>query len=364
LWLIAAPADAALTDGPRLAAIYDAILNAGFDRAEQELVRACPPVPAEACETMRLASLWWQILMNPESRRLDSRFERAADAAVASTRRWTEREPKRGEAWFYVAAAHAPLAQWRVLRGQRLAAARDGKRIKDALERALALDPSLHDAYFGIGLYHYYADVAPSGLKILRFLLLLPGGDRQRGMAEMRQARDRGQLLQGEADFQLHYLYLWYERQPQRALDLLRSLDARYPANPVFLQRIAEVHDDYLHDDVASLATWRALLARARRESVHAPARVEIRARLGIAARLIDLSQADRALADIEKLVAERPTDPHGGLARAYFLLGAARDQLGMRDLARTAYRNAIAHAPPDDPSRVTARARAALRSR
>jgi hypothetical protein len=364
LWLMAAPVDGALTDGPRLAAIYEAILNARFDRAEQELVRACPPAPAEACGTIRVASLWWQILVNPESRVLDERFERAAEAAIASTRRWSEREPTRGEAWFYFAAAHAPLAQWRVLRGERLAAARHGKRIKDALERALTLDPSLHDAYFGIGLYHYYADVAPGALKFLRFLLLLPGGDRQRGLTEMLQARDRGQLLQGEADFQMHYLYLWYERQPHRALELLRSLDARYPANPVFLQRIADVYDEYLHDDAASLATWRALLARAREESVHAPASVEIRARLGIAARLIDLSQAQQAIADIETIVAQRPSDPYGGLARAYLLLGAARDQLGMPDLARSAYRNAIAHAPPDDPARVSARARAALRRR
>ncbi len=67
------------------------------------------------------------------------------------------------------------------LRGERLAAARDGKRIKDALERALALDPGLQDAYFGLGLYHYYADVAPADPKMLRWLLLLPGGDRARG---------------------------------------------------------------------------------------------------------------------------------------------------------------------------------------
>ena len=76
-----------------------------------------------------------------------------------------------------------------MLRGEQLAAARDGKRIKDALERALALDPALQDAYFGIGLYHYYADVAPAAFKMLRWLLLLPGGDRARGAARRCCAR-------------------------------------------------------------------------------------------------------------------------------------------------------------------------------
>src|SRR5919107_1429123 len=89
--------------------------------------------------------------------------------------------------------------------------ARDGKRIKDALERALELDPDMHDAWFGIGLYHYYADVAPTDAKVLRWLLFLPGGDRIKGMEEMRRARNHGVLLRSEADYQLHVLYLWYE---------------------------------------------------------------------------------------------------------------------------------------------------------
>src|SRR5204862_3750258 len=138
-----------------------------------------------------------------------------AAAAIAASEAWTSREPQRGEAWFYLAGAHAPLVQWRALRGQWLAAAREGGKIKTALERALALDPTLTDAYFGIGLYHYYADVAPAALKMLRWLLLLPGGDRDQGLREMLQARDGGALLRGEADYQLHWIYLWYEHQPE-----------------------------------------------------------------------------------------------------------------------------------------------------
>ena len=75
---------------------------------------------------------------------------------------------------------------------RKLAAARDGKRIKEALERALALDPQLEDARFGIGLYKYYADMAPAAARFLRFFLLLPGGDRKEGLNEMLRARKRG----------------------------------------------------------------------------------------------------------------------------------------------------------------------------
>jgi len=347
-----------LTEAPRLAAIYDTILEARFDEARQQLSRACPPAPAPACDALREVALWWEIQQDLSSRALDSRLEAAAAAAIASTTRWTAREPDRGEAWFYLAGAYAPLSQWRVLRGERLAAARDGKRVKDALERALALDPALQDAWFGIGLYHYYADVAPTALKVLRFLLLLPGGDRVEGLREMERTRERGALLRGEADFQLHWLYLWYEDRPERALELLRSLDARYPSNPLFLQRIATVEHEYFSNHQASAASWQALIDRAVRGAVSLPALAEARGRVGLAAEATEVGEPSRAIALLEPLVAARPSAPYGIVALAHLTLGDAYAASGNRQKALAAYAAAIATAPSDDPDHVRPRAR------
>jgi tetratricopeptide (TPR) repeat protein len=323
--LTARPSAAALSEAPRLAAIYDAILSAQFDRATAMLRDSCPPAPAQACQTLAVVSLWWQILVNPESRLLDQRLNDAAAAAIADAAAWTRREPDRAEAWFYLAGAYGPLVQWRVLRGERLAAAREGKKIKDALERALRLDPALDDAYFGVGLYHYYAAVAPAYAKVLRWLLWLPGGDRAAGLREMERARDRGTVLAGEADYQLHLAYLWYEGQPRRALDLLVALDARYPTNPLFLQRIAEVRDEYFHDAPASAAAYRELLARAHAGAVHAPRIVDVRARLGLAAQLIAMGARDEAIEQAQIVIDRHPIAPSGARARAIALLRAAR---------------------------------------
>src|SRR6188472_3905056 len=189
-----------------LARAYDFILEARFDQVEAELRRACPPAPTEACEVLGATSLWWQILVDPESRELDDEFSAAVDRAIASTEAWTDRSPDDAEAWFFNGGAYAARVQWRVLREEKLAAARDGKAIKVALERAIELDPTLEDAYFGVGMYKYYADVAPAAAKFLRFLMLLPGGDRKEGLDQMLRARTRGRLLQGEADYQLHVI--------------------------------------------------------------------------------------------------------------------------------------------------------------
>jgi hypothetical protein len=273
------PAAAALTEGAQLAAIYDTILAAQFDRVDAQLRAACPAAPTEACRTLALVSSWWQININPENHELDKPFNDAAASVTAANDAWTKREPRRAEAWFYVAGAYAPIVQWRILRGQKLAAAREGGKIKSALERALKLDPTLTDAYFGLGLYHYYAAVAPAYAKFLRVFLLLPGGNREQGLHEMLTARDGGQLLTGEADYQLHFVYLWYEKQPAEALALLQSLDSRYPSNPLFLQRIAEVQEAIFHDSRASAAAWHELLDRALAERVYLPAVTEARAR-------------------------------------------------------------------------------------
>jgi tetratricopeptide (TPR) repeat protein len=346
-----------LTGVDALVRVYDAILDARFEAAEAELGRACGPAPAEACDVLAATLTWWRIMLDPESRALDNLFSTQTDRAIASTEAWVAREPDNAEAHFYAGGAYAARVQWRVLRDEKLAAARDGKRIKQALERAIDLDPDLGDAYFGIGLYQYYADVAPAAAKMLRFFMMLPGGDKAEGLAQMRRAREEGQLLRGEADYQLHLVYLWYEKRADLAAELLESLRERYPGNPLFLAELADLQDRYQHDLSASLATWRSLLAAARAHRVNEADVAEARAQLGIARQLDALDQTDAALEHLRALLAAHPVRPAGTAAEAYLALGEGEDRLGHRDAAIAAYRLAADEAPVPDPHQLRRRA-------
>jgi len=359
--ILSLPAVTGLTESARLAAVYETILQARFNQARAEIARTCPPAPPESCLALTTAVLWWEIQLDPNNRRLDKSLQDAAATAIDAADRWTRRELQRAEAWFYLAAAHAPLEEWRVLRGQRLAAARDARGLKDALDRTVALDPTLEDAYFGVGLYHYYGAVAPATIRLLRWLLLMPGGNREEGLREMQRARDRGALLRGEADYHLHWLYLWYEHQPVRALELLRGLDARYPTNPLFLQRIAEVERDDVHDHAASMAAWQALLDRATDGRVEFAAMSAVRARIGLAQELVATSQASRAIDLLAPMIDSHPSAPYGAGALVHFARGRAYERLGDRDRAAIEWRQAIAIAPSDDPDAIRSRARSAL---
>lgn len=308
---------AGLTAGPVVAAAYDVVLNADFDRMPEVLARTCPPAPVVACLGLRALATWWEIQLDPQDTSLDARFAREVEAAIAEATAWTAREPERAEAWFYLGAGLGTRGQWRVLRERRLAAARDGTRIKAALERALALDPDLHDARFGIGAYRYYADIAPAYLRWLRWLLLLPGGDRAGGLAEMEQASRHGVLVGAEAQYQLQVVYLWYENRFIEALALIRGLQQRYPRNPLFRQIEAEILDVYVHDAAASLEASTRLLAAAERGDVNRAALAAVAARLNIAVQLDRLGHRDRARAALDALLAANPIAPRAAVERA-----------------------------------------------
>jgi tetratricopeptide (TPR) repeat protein len=341
-----------------LSRVYDTILDGrSAEQVDIELRRACPPGPPEACQVLRVTGAWWRIQRDPNNPAYDAAFTRDVDAAIAATEAWTARSPLAAEAWFYLGAAYALRVQFRVLRDEKLAAARDGKRIKQALEKAVALDPHLNDAYFGIGLYRYYADVAPAMARFLRWLLLLPGGDRKEGMQQMLRTQASGELLRDEADFQLHIIYLWYEKRPDRAVELLQELRKRHPTNAYFPVLVGDIQDTYFHDPTAALETYASVLTAAREHRVGNPRTAETEARIGMARQLDAMAETDRAIEHLKATLELRPEAPYSARALAALRLGLAYDRMGQRDLASAAYRSAIAATPAGDPLDIVSQA-------
>jgi tetratricopeptide (TPR) repeat protein len=182
-------------------------------------------------------------------------------------------------------------------------------------------------------------------------------------MKEMLRARDNAPVLRDEADYQLYVIYLWYEKQPQRAIELLSDLRRRHPRNPLFPQLIAEAQDTYLHDLTASLRTWQELLDAAKAHRTEAPELADARARLGAALQLDRLFETDAAIDLLRGVVAAKPAAPFGAYAQAQLQLGQALDRMGDRRAALAAYQAAIAAAPPTpNPLGIVDRAKTGLR--
>ena len=165
----------------------------------------------------------------------DSDFARAIDLAITKAEARIKAHQDEAFNYFCEGLAYGLRSQLEALRDHALATARAGKRLRNLSLTALKLDPNLNDAWFGVGLYNYFVDTLPTYVKMLRFLILLPGGNRVEGLRQMRVAMDKGQLVPAEAKFHLAKNYCRaFDRQYAASLELFRQMQQQYPHNPLW----------------------------------------------------------------------------------------------------------------------------------
>jgi tetratricopeptide (TPR) repeat protein len=165
----------------------------------------------------------------------DKDFGPAVELAIAKAEARIQAHQDEALNYFYEGLAYGLRSQLEALRDHALGTARAGKRLRNLSLAALKLDPNLNDAWFGVGLYNYFVDTLPTYVKMLRFLILLPGGDRVEGLRQMRVAMDKGQLVSAEAKFHLAKNYCRaFDRQYATALGLFREMQRQYPHNPLW----------------------------------------------------------------------------------------------------------------------------------
>jgi tetratricopeptide (TPR) repeat protein len=132
----------------------------------------------------------------------------------------------------YEGMAYGLLARFYGLRDNDLPTARAGKKMRSLLLQALSLDPSLSDAYLGLGIYNYFVDTLPTIVKMLRFLIGLPGGSRETGLEQLQSVASKGDLASGEAQFYLAKDFSRNsEKQYAKSLTLFQDLASKYPNN-------------------------------------------------------------------------------------------------------------------------------------
>jgi tetratricopeptide (TPR) repeat protein len=139
--------------------------------------------------------------------------------------------------------------------------ARAGVAARAEFLRALRLDPEMADATAGLGLYNYYVDTLSRFVKILRFFMGIPGGNKEEGIRQMTAGIDRGVLSSVDTRFYLAKNLRTYDLRYEQALATAEPLAARYPHNPVFLLLLGNLHaelgrnakaSEYFHSALAS----------------------------------------------------------------------------------------------------------------
>jgi tetratricopeptide (TPR) repeat protein len=156
------------------------------------------------------------------------------------------------EMHLYVGVGYALKARLLALRGENRAVAHAGVSARTEFLRALELDPDMADATAGLGLYNYYVDSLSSIVKMLRFFMGIPGGNKQEGIRQMTIGMERGALLSVDTRFYLAANLRRYDQKYEQAITVAEPLVAKYPNNPIFLLLLGNLSAELSRNDKAA----------------------------------------------------------------------------------------------------------------
>lgn len=220
----------------RVSAGLERLYNMDFAGAESEFAAVEKSFPGHPAGPFLRALLpWWRLQLDPENPALDGAVVGALEQVLARAGQRLRRDRNDPDGLFFEAGALAFRARVATYRGQWLRAGNDGRRALRNLRKLHAKDPGNDDLYFGLGLFDYLVEVVPQRWKFLKpVALLFPRGNRERGLAELRRAAEKGPFSRAEARFALYEIYDRFEKDPTPGAAHLFWLRDRYPDNPLF----------------------------------------------------------------------------------------------------------------------------------
>lgn len=186
-------------------------------------------------------------------------FEKILDDSIAGIKRWLKTHPDDPNAYMGIGALYGLRALFSMRNRSWVVAYFSGRRAISNLEKSLALDPSYYDAFFGLGIYQYFAGTLPAVIKVLAKIVAIKG-DPDEGVRQLNMARQKAMFTSDSA--KLILIEVQNTRgskfyNPQKSLEFIRQLRAKYPTNP--LMHYVEViclYETGHYDDVTAQAQY------------------------------------------------------------------------------------------------------------
>jgi tetratricopeptide (TPR) repeat protein len=227
----------------------------------------------EACEfRWNLVDAWKRAPQND-----DRVYFALADRAIALAEARLG-ESHTAEMHLYAGMGYALKARLYGLADERRATVRAGVRAREHFLKARALDPSLADADTGLGLYNYYVDTLSPLVRMIRFFLRIPSGDKAEGVRQLERAMGEGEITAVEARFYLAKNLRNYDEQYARAIEVLMPLVVRHPRNPLFHLILGDLHRKLGHWREAA-ESFRAVIELAENDTTACSSRLASLAR-------------------------------------------------------------------------------------
>jgi tetratricopeptide (TPR) repeat protein len=184
---------------------------------------------------LRGLNIWWDVMVDLPAETHDEAFFDEMDSAVRRANRMLKRNREDFDAMFFKGAALGFSGRLKSNRGRWFKAALDGKNALDYVLAIAEKEDQNADFGFGKAIYDYFSVVIPEEYPVVRpFMVFMPGGDKERGIANLKRTVDEGHFIRTEAAYFLLQIYYSYERNFDKSLEYVKWLRREHPRNSFF----------------------------------------------------------------------------------------------------------------------------------
>ncbi|MDE2484036.1 MAG: tetratricopeptide repeat protein [candidate division NC10 bacterium] len=325
-----------------VAAGTDHLLNLDYDLAEQTFARL-----GDVDKTGLLAPFYqaFVTLMRLQDREPN---RQEMDAFLAAMRSLTDKAearlkqaPEEADLLLFLGMAWGSKAMIDGALGNYFSAYEATKRTKSHLDTCLLRRPIRYDAYYGLGLYDYTLSRVAWFYRPL-VGLLLPPGDRERGLRELTIASERGAATRMLAKLALLQAYTGIEKEFEKAVPLATELLRRFPGNPELYFQAALVYSE-LGRFSEALEVGRRIRGNLDLDRYHFTREMLPRYLQLMGKIYMDRGDYPTALSFFRQAI-DQPTARYAWVtAWAWTRTGMIHDLLGRRTEAERSYRMALA---------------------
>jgi tetratricopeptide (TPR) repeat protein len=162
-------------------------------------------------------------------------FEKILDNSISGIKRWIKKNPEDPNAYMGIGALYGLRAMFNMRNRNWVTAYFAGRKAIKNLEKSLDLDPTYYDAYFGLGIYEYFAGTLPSVIKTLAKIVAIKG-DASQGVEFLNIAREKAHFTSDSA--KLILIEVQNRRgtpfyNPSKSLEYIREINTKFPQNPL-----------------------------------------------------------------------------------------------------------------------------------
>jgi len=220
----------------------DKLYNYEFEEAEVFFKKLKVRLPHHPVYPLLMAMMtYWKMMPAFDNKALFNKQEAYLARVIELSDSLLENDENNVELFYAKLAAHSYLSLLHSETNNQFQAINEARKAYTYMKKGFKLKEQYPEFYFSTGLYNYYVVQYPETHPLYKpFMFFFPGGDKQKGLEQLKLAAEKAVFSKIEALEYLAHIYLKYESSPDEAIEFTQKLVDRYPKNLYMVTRHTE----------------------------------------------------------------------------------------------------------------------------